>query len=108
VGYAACTGGVKNAYRIFVRKHDGKKFFGKLRLSCKDGTEIHLKETECEDVDHTHLALVQGSVTDSRKHGNKLLGFIKGREFLKKLSDYQLLFDVIRFYESHNVYLSKA
>jgi len=37
--------------------------------------------------------LCQGLVLGSYEHGNELLGSIKGREFLDKLSDSQLLKD---------------
>jgi len=36
VGHAACMGERRNAYRVLVRKHEGKRPFGRPRHGWKD------------------------------------------------------------------------
>jgi hypothetical protein len=63
---------MRNAYKILVRKREGKRPLGRPRRSWEDNIKISLRETGWEGVYWMHLA-------QDKKHGNELLGSIKGR-----------------------------
>jgi hypothetical protein len=48
VKYMACMGDRRGAYRVFVRKPEGKKPLGRPRHRWKDNTNMDLKEIEWE------------------------------------------------------------
>jgi hypothetical protein len=61
-------------------KPEGKRPRGRPRRRQEDGTGMDLKERRWEDVDWMHLTHDRDQpVAGSCEHGNKRLGFIKGR-----------------------------
>jgi hypothetical protein len=55
-GHVAHMGEMRNLYKIFVRKPEGKGPLGRLRRRWENNIKIDLKETECEGVEWNHLA----------------------------------------------------
>jgi len=51
-------GQMKNAYKILVRKPEGKGRLGRPRHRWQDNIIMHLRETELEGVDWIHLTQV--------------------------------------------------
>jgi hypothetical protein len=73
---------MKNAYKILVRKVDGKIPLRGPRHRQED-KRLDLRDIGWEVVDWMHANnLGQGPTTGSCKHGNEPSGSIKGREFL--------------------------
>jgi hypothetical protein len=46
-----CTGDKRSAYRILVRKHEGKTLFVRHRYRWEHDIKMVLKETGCKNVD---------------------------------------------------------
>jgi hypothetical protein len=61
-------GNIKNAYKVLIGKHEGKKSLGKHRCRCKDNTIMDLKNVACEGMDWIYLAQdgVQWRVLENR------------------------------------------
>jgi len=55
-GHVAGMGERRNAYNIFIAKHEWKSPFSKPRHRWKDNIRMYLKELEWEVVDWVHLA----------------------------------------------------
>jgi hypothetical protein len=49
-------GKMRNAYKIFFGKTEGKRPFGRSRRRCEDNIRMDLKEMGWEGVDWIHLA----------------------------------------------------
>jgi hypothetical protein len=56
VGHIARVGKLRNAYKIFVGKYEGKRSLGKPRRIWEDNIRMGLKEIGWEDVDWMHVA----------------------------------------------------
>jgi len=56
VGNIACMGKMRNAYKILVRKCEGKRSFGRPRCSREDSIRLDLRGIGWKVVDWTHLA----------------------------------------------------
>jgi hypothetical protein len=50
-GHVACMGDRRGVYRVLVRKREGKRPLGRLRLRWEDNIKIDLQEAGCEGVD---------------------------------------------------------
>jgi hypothetical protein len=83
--------GDEKCTKILVDKHERKRPLGRPSHPGENKTKIHFNEIECDDVDW--IAVFQDRVSGvlSCEHDNEPSDSIKGREFLQKLSDYQLL-----------------
>jgi hypothetical protein len=46
VGYVACMGSMRGAYRVFVERSEGKRPLGRPRPKCHDNIKIDLQEVE--------------------------------------------------------------
>jgi hypothetical protein len=55
-GHAACTGEMKNAYKILVREPERKRPLGRPRHRQEDNIRMDLREIGQEGVDWMHLA----------------------------------------------------
>jgi hypothetical protein len=82
VGHVALTGDMRNAYKIFVGKPEGKRPLGRPRRRWEDKIRMDLKEIGWKGVDWLHLA-------QDRDQGQDLLSTVlnlriplKGRTFL--------------------------
>jgi hypothetical protein len=56
MGQVACMGKMRNAYKILVRKPDGKRPLGRSRHRWEDNIRVDLREIGWKDVDWIHLA----------------------------------------------------
>jgi hypothetical protein len=70
VRHVACLGETRNAYKILVRKPEGKRPIGRLRHKLGSNIRVDLREIGWEGVDWFC------------EHNNEPLCSIKGREFL--------------------------
>jgi hypothetical protein len=55
-GHVACMGEMSNAYKIFIRKPEGKRPVGRPRRSWEDNIRMYLREIEWESGDWMNLA----------------------------------------------------
>jgi hypothetical protein len=55
-GHAARMGEWGGAYRVLVRKLEGKRPLGRLKCRCEDSIQMNLQEMGCEVVDWMELA----------------------------------------------------
>jgi hypothetical protein len=55
MGHVACVGEMRNAYKILVRKHQGKRPLRRPRSSWGDNIRMNYREIGWEDVDWVHL-----------------------------------------------------
>jgi hypothetical protein len=56
VGHVACMGGMRNAYKILVRKSEEKRPFGRTRCRWKDNIRMDLREIGWKGLEWMHLA----------------------------------------------------
>jgi hypothetical protein len=75
---------MRNTYKTLVRK----SALWRPMQSWEDNIKMYLKEIGYKGVHWIHL---EGLVAGFCEHSNESLSTIKGREFLDKLRDYQLL-----------------
>jgi hypothetical protein len=66
-GYAAQIGDMKNAYKVLVGKHEGRKPLGR---TLENDIKMDLREIGCEGVDWTCLAHDEGPEAVSCEHAN--------------------------------------
>jgi hypothetical protein len=55
-GHVACMGEMRNAYKILVRKPEGKRLLGRPRCRWEDNLRMDLREIEWEVVECTRVA----------------------------------------------------
>ena len=55
-GYAACMGDRRGAYRVLVRRPEGKRPLGRPRHRWEDNIKMDLQEAVCGDMDWIELA----------------------------------------------------
>jgi hypothetical protein len=55
IGHVACMREKGTAYKISVRKPEGKRPFGRLRCKWEDNSKIDLRETGFGDMDWIHV-----------------------------------------------------
>jgi hypothetical protein len=84
---------MRNAYKIYVGKTEGKKPLGRPRGKWEGNIRLDLKRYRMRRREPDASGSGQGPVVGSRKHGDELSGSIKGEEFLDCLSDCQPLKD---------------
>jgi hypothetical protein len=74
---------MRNAYKILVRKPEGKRPLGRHKCKWENDTRIYLGEIGYKGVDWMHLAQDRDPLACSCEHGSETSGSIKGREFLE-------------------------
>jgi hypothetical protein len=73
-----------NAYKILVRKLEGKGPVRRPKGTWENNIKMDLKEIECEpDISNSGKNLMVGSC----EHSNELSGSIKGGEFLDQMNE---------------------
>jgi hypothetical protein len=83
MGYVACTGDRRGAYRVLVGKHEGKRPLGRPRHSWEDILKWIFKKWNGGGGAWTALIwLGQGQVTGYCAFGNKPLDSIQFKEIL--------------------------
>jgi hypothetical protein len=55
-GHVENMGEIRSAYKILVRKPEGKRSFGSPRHRCEGNIKMDLREIGCEGMDWIHLA----------------------------------------------------
>jgi hypothetical protein len=70
---------------------EGKRLFGKSRHRWKDNNQMDFSEIRWVGVNWMHLAQYRDQWQYLYEHGNEPSGSIKGREFIDRLWDYQLV-----------------
>jgi hypothetical protein len=79
---------MRNAYKILVRKSDGKRPLGRARLRWEDCIRMDLTDKVSEGVDCIHLAQDREEpVASSCENGTKPSGYIRGGDFFDELLD---------------------
>jgi hypothetical protein len=86
VGHIVHVRDMKNAYRVLVRKLEGKRPLGRLMCRWEGNIRMDRRKIGWEGVDWMHLTHNRYQRW-AHEHGNKPLGSIKGREFLDWLSN---------------------
>jgi hypothetical protein len=84
-GHVALVGEMRNTYEIMVRNHETKIPLKRPTPTWEDNIKLDLKETGWESIKRIHLAQNRNQYVDLVN-----MGSIKFREFLNKLSNYQL------------------
>jgi hypothetical protein len=77
MGHVAHIGEMRNTYKTFVEKSEGKCSLGRPKHRLEDNIRLDLKETGCEAVELIHAALYRDEL-ELLEHGNKQLGFVTG------------------------------
>lgn len=80
IGHVAYMGGIRNAYRVFQGRYEGKRPKVTPRHRCEDNFKMHLKETGQENVGWIHLARDRDPWCE---HGNEPLASLNCWGFLE-------------------------
>jgi hypothetical protein len=80
-GHVARMGVIRNTYKIFVGKPEGKRPLRRSTRRWKDDAKLIL-EKQGLGVWIGFVCSGYGQVAGSREHGNETSGFIKGGQFL--------------------------
>jgi hypothetical protein len=72
------VGDIRNSYKIFVGKPEGRRPLGKHRCMWEDNIRMDLREIESKAVGLNASALGYGPVVGSCEHVNEPAGSIKG------------------------------
>jgi hypothetical protein len=82
VGHVARMGYMRNAYKIFGRKPEGKRPLGIFKRRWEGNIRMYLRERVWEVVDWIHLTQDRDQWAGSCEHCKALSGSIKGEGFL--------------------------
>jgi hypothetical protein len=87
-GYVAPMWEMRNAYKIMVRKPEGKRPLRRSWNRCENNIKMDLKEIGSEAMKWTHVVQVRDLFLALMSTPS---GFIKGGEYLDQLNDYQVV-----------------
>jgi hypothetical protein len=73
---------MRNAYKTFIGKPEGKRLHGRPRHRWEDNIKMDLREVEWEGLDWIHLSQDRDQWWDLVKTAMNILDSIKGRGFL--------------------------